>query len=92
MPVPILTPICADYVLLSTGWRVRSKASPHEAPQLLEQSRKLLGADAPGHHPLENAASGIVATLTGDSILTPMDTVKQRLQVNAIPSMTCRCN
>jgi solute carrier family 25 iron transporter 28/37 len=46
------------------------------------QTRKLLHANSPGHHPMENAIAGIVASVAGDSVLTPMDTVKQRLQLD----------
>eukprot|EP00299_Pterocystis_sp_00344_P008780 c3464_g1_i1.p1 GENE.c3464_g1_i1~~c3464_g1_i1.p1 ORF type:complete len:317 (+),score=33.97 c3464_g1_i1:55-1005(+) len=46
-----------------------------------EKARKMLGGDTPGHHPFANAVSGMVATVAGDLILTPMDTLKQRLQM-----------
>eukprot|EP00618_Florenciella_parvula_P006589 CAMPEP_0119505560 /NCGR_PEP_ID=MMETSP1344-20130328/26065_1 /TAXON_ID=236787 /ORGANISM="Florenciella parvula, Strain CCMP2471" /LENGTH=267 /DNA_ID=CAMNT_0007542027 /DNA_START=215 /DNA_END=1014 /DNA_ORIENTATION=- len=48
---------------------------------LYEYSKAKLGANQPGHHPLAAATSGVVSTLAHDSIMTPMDTVKQRLQL-----------
>lgn len=46
-----------------------------------EAGKVAFGANAPGHHPLAAAASGAVATLLHDSVITPMDVVKQRLQL-----------
>ena len=46
-----------------------------------EAGKVFFGADAPGHHPLAAAASGACATLLHDAVLTPMDVVKQRLQL-----------
>jgi len=34
-----------------------------------------------GHHPIATGAAGICATLVSDAILTPMDAVKQRMQL-----------
>merc|ERR1740117_815777 len=39
------------------------------------------GANRPGHHPLAAAMSGATATVVHDVILTPMDMVKQRVQL-----------
>ena len=41
----------------------------------------------PGHHPLAAAASGVLATLAHDAIMTPMDTIKQRLQLGYYTGM-----
>lgn len=49
---------------------------------VLEMSQHFLGANAPGNHPLSNAASGVAATMAHDLIVTPLDVVKQRLQVH----------
>lgn len=37
------------------------------------------------HHPLIHAASGVAATVASDTLLTPMDVVKQRLQLRSSP-------
>ncbi|WOK99325.1 mitoferrin-like [Canna indica] len=37
------------------------------------------------HHPLIHAASGVAATVASDAVLTPMDVVKQRLQLQSSP-------
>lgn len=50
-----------------------------------EVCKKKLGGDRPGHHPLVHAASGVVATTASDAVLTPMDVVKQRLQLKRSP-------
>jgi solute carrier family 25 iron transporter 28/37 len=48
-----------------------------------EAAKAWLGADARAgeHQPLAAAASGAVATVLHDGVLTPMDAVKQRLQL-----------
>jgi solute carrier family 25 iron transporter 28/37 len=46
-----------------------------------EASKKMFGADKEGHHPAAAAASGAIATFMHDSVMTPVDTVKQRLQL-----------
>lgn len=48
---------------------------------LFERMKVVTGADRPGHHPAAAAACGVVATAAHDSIMGPMDTVKQRLQL-----------
>lgn len=40
-----------------------------------------LGVDQPGHHPVAAAATGATATLLHDAVSSPMDLVKQRLQL-----------
>ncbi|MCL7046514.1 hypothetical protein MKW94_011231 [Papaver nudicaule] len=50
-----------------------------------EICKKKLGGNEPGHHPLLHAASGVVATTASDAVLTPMDVVKQRLQLKSSP-------
>ncbi|KAL5727123.1 hypothetical protein ACHQM5_000353 [Ranunculus cassubicifolius] len=50
-----------------------------------EVCKEKLGGNRPGHHPLAHAASGVVATTASDAVLTPMDVVKQRLQLNKSP-------
>lgn len=39
------------------------------------------GADKVGHHPLAAAMSGATAALSHDMIMTPFDTIKQRMQL-----------
>ncbi|XP_072995958.1 uncharacterized protein [Typha latifolia] len=47
---------------------------------------RLGGAAADGrHHPLIHAASGVFATTASDAVLTPLDVVKQRLQLRRSP-------
>lgn len=48
---------------------------------IFEEAKRRSGAGGPGHHPLAAAGSGILATLAHDSIMGPMDTIKQRLQL-----------
>ncbi|KAJ4952989.1 hypothetical protein NE237_029821 [Protea cynaroides] len=50
-----------------------------------EVCKEKFGGNLPGHHPLAHAASGIVATTASDAVLTPMDVVKQRLQLRSSP-------
>ncbi|KAK9276823.1 hypothetical protein L1049_006360 [Liquidambar formosana] len=50
-----------------------------------EICKQKLGGNRPGHHPLVHAASGVVATTASDAVLTPMDVVKQRLQLRRSP-------
>lgn len=46
-----------------------------------EWTKEAFGANKEGHHPVAAAGSGIVATMLHDSLITPMDVVKQRLQL-----------
>lgn len=46
-----------------------------------ETGKRKLGADAEGHHPVAAGATGVLATLLHDAIMTPMDVCKQRLQL-----------
>ncbi|KAK2984593.1 hypothetical protein RJ640_018971 [Escallonia rubra] len=50
-----------------------------------EACKQKLGGNRPGHHPLAHAAAGVVATTASDAVLTPMDVVKQRLQLRRSP-------
>ncbi|XP_058096128.1 uncharacterized protein LOC131241338 [Magnolia sinica] len=50
-----------------------------------ETCKEKLGGNRPGHHPLVHAASGVIATTASDAVLTPMDVVKQRLQLRQSP-------
>jgi solute carrier family 25 iron transporter 28/37 len=43
--------------------------------------KQKIGGNKEGHHPLLTAISGGCATMAHDSIVSPMDTVKQRMQV-----------
>lgn len=40
-----------------------------------------IGGRAPGHHPLINGFAGACAVMAHDAIVTPLDVVKQRMQV-----------
>lgn len=46
-----------------------------------EVCKEKFGANGEGHHPVAAAASGAVATTLHDAVLTPLDVVKQRLQL-----------
>jgi solute carrier family 25 iron transporter 28/37 len=46
-----------------------------------EAAKEAFGANEAGHTPFAAAASGAVATLLHDAVITPMDLVKQRLQL-----------
>ena len=48
---------------------------------IYEISKEMLGANLPGHHPVQAATAGVLATTLHDAVLTPMDVVKQRLQL-----------
>jgi len=48
---------------------------------IFEKVKTLTGADQPGHHPLGAAIAGSTASVAHDSILTPMDVCKQRMQL-----------
>jgi hypothetical protein len=47
--------------------------------------KRVLNADDSGHHPAATAVAGACATVVADAILTPLDTVKQRLQIANSP-------
>jgi len=40
-----------------------------------------------GHHPVATGAAGVCATVVSDAILTPLDAVKQRMQLGSYKSM-----
>lgn len=46
-----------------------------------EWIRHRFGGSEPGHHPVLNGLAGGMATMMHDAIVTPLDVVKQRLQV-----------
>jgi len=50
-----------------------------------ENLKHRLGGNEAGHHPLIIGLSGGVATMAHDAIVTPLDVVKQRLQVHHSP-------
>ncbi|XP_042463173.1 mitoferrin-like isoform X2 [Zingiber officinale] len=49
-----------------------------------ELSKESLSAGNP-NNPVVHAASGVLATISSDAVFTPMDTVKQRLQLKSSP-------
>lgn len=51
------------------------------SPLSLQHLKHRLGGSEPGHHPLINGISGGLATMAHDAIITPLDVVKQRLQM-----------
>ena len=46
-----------------------------------EEAKELLGGNKVDHSPLLAGAAGTVATVMNDAIMTPVDVIKQRLQV-----------
>lgn len=52
---------------------------------IYEVCKRLSGANAPGHHVLATSLSGVIATLSHDACITPIDTIKQRLQFGGKP-------
>lgn len=46
-----------------------------------EQAKHTLGANRQGHHPLKAATAGALATISHDLVMTPLDVVKQRMQL-----------
>ncbi|KDO34327.1 hypothetical protein SPRG_01462 [Saprolegnia parasitica CBS 223.65] len=48
---------------------------------VFEACKKSFGADAAELTPIESGAAGVIATITHDLIMTPMDVIKQRLQL-----------
>lgn len=54
---------------------------------VFEASKRALGADKDGHHPVQAAASGAMASISHDVLMTPFDLVKQRMQLSNYNSM-----
>ena len=48
---------------------------------IYEAGKTQFGADGPDHTPMASALAGAVATTAHDSVMTPLDVVKQRLQL-----------
>lgn len=46
-----------------------------------EYTKLVMGVDEPGHHPMGAALAGALATTLHDLVMTPLDVVKQRLQL-----------
>lgn len=53
-----------------------------------EETKEAFGGNGIGHHPLAAAASGSLATIFHDAIMTPLDVAKQRLQLGFYNSLT----
>jgi len=47
-----------------------------------EYVKRKTGGNEPGHHLLTNAMGGAAATMAHDAVVTPVDVVKQRMQVH----------
>ena len=50
-----------------------------------EHMKRHLASDDGRHHPFHHAFAGACATVVGDAVQTPVDTVKQRLQMHNSP-------
>ncbi len=46
-----------------------------------EAAKDLLGGNEEGHQPIASATAGAIATVINDAFMTPLDVIKQRLQV-----------
>lgn len=46
-----------------------------------ELFKQRFGGNEQGHHPVAHGAAGVLATISSDAVFTPMDVVKQRLQL-----------
>ena len=55
---------------------------------IYEIAKDRFGANRRGHHPMAAAASGAVATIAHDIVMTPLDVVKQRMQLGVYNSVT----
>lgn len=58
-----------------------SLVEPGATSPMVSCRQDALGANQPGHHPAGAAIAGAAATVFHDAIMTPMDVVKQRLQL-----------
>jgi solute carrier family 25 iron transporter 28/37 len=50
-----------------------------------EAAKSKLGGNRKGHHPFAHGLAGALATVASDAVITPMDVVKQRLQLRDSP-------
>eukprot|EP00249_Psilotum_nudum_P017707 c26451_g1_i4 orf=314-1342(-) len=50
-----------------------------------EFCKEKFGGNMDGHHPLAHGIAGVLATVASDAVFTPMDVVKQRLQLRSSP-------
>ncbi|GBG67785.1 hypothetical protein CBR_g910 [Chara braunii] len=50
-----------------------------------EFAKQELGGNRSGHHPVAHATAGALATVASDAVFTPMDVVKQRMQLRNSP-------
>lgn len=50
-----------------------------------EGAKETFGGNCAGHNPVAHAAAGVCATIVGDAVQNPVDTVKQRLQMAGSP-------
>ena len=55
---------------------------------IYEVAKDRFGANRRGHHPMAAAASGAVATIAHDAVMTPLDVVKQRMQLGVYQSIS----
>eukprot|EP00898_Chlorokybus_atmophyticus_P008994 jgi/Chlat1/9096/Chrsp97S08418 len=68
-------------------WAMGLGAGPAHAVYFAtyEAAKEFLGGNRPGHHPVAHATAGAIATVASDAVFTPMDVVKQRLQLENSP-------
>eukprot|EP00249_Psilotum_nudum_P017706 c26451_g1_i3 orf=445-1434(-) len=52
---------------------------------IYEFCKEQFGGNQAGHHPVAHGAAGVLATVASDAVFTPMDVVKQRLQLRNSP-------
>eukprot|EP00008_Paramoeba_atlantica_P004398 CAMPEP_0201487092 /NCGR_PEP_ID=MMETSP0151_2-20130828/11092_1 /ASSEMBLY_ACC=CAM_ASM_000257 /TAXON_ID=200890 /ORGANISM="Paramoeba atlantica, Strain 621/1 / CCAP 1560/9" /LENGTH=274 /DNA_ID=CAMNT_0047872033 /DNA_START=97 /DNA_END=918 /DNA_ORIENTATION=- len=46
-----------------------------------EFCKQMLGGNQVGHHPIANASAGIIAAVISEAVMTPCDSIKQKLQM-----------
>eukprot|EP01114_Cavostelium_apophysatum_P008336 TRINITY_DN2074_c0_g1_i1.p1 TRINITY_DN2074_c0_g1~~TRINITY_DN2074_c0_g1_i1.p1 ORF type:complete len:297 (+),score=53.14 TRINITY_DN2074_c0_g1_i1:195-1085(+) len=65
---------------------VAAGAAPAHALQYAtyEFCKNKFGGNAEGHHPFKTGAAGVCATIVSDAVLTPMDAVKQKMQLGIV--------
>ncbi|GLI65946.1 hypothetical protein VaNZ11_009627 [Volvox africanus] len=85
-PDPFADGCCWGTIFLA----LNPRALPHRPAHALhfaiyEWAKEYLGGHREGLHPVETAAAGCAATVVNDALMTPVDSVKQRCQLEGSP-------
>ena len=70
-----------DYHYVQLTFTLKTNIAHAAYFSVYEGMKVAVGADKPGHHPIQAALCGSLAALSHDMFMTPMDTVKQRMQL-----------